>query len=58
MALDITRPLLETNDGNMYDLVTIDHYSKWCEASLTRDHDVATAARFFKKGNHIQIWCA
>jgi transposase-like protein len=49
VALDIVGPLLKTKDGNMYVSVTIDHYSKWCEARPVRDHDVTTAIRFLKK---------
>ncbi len=49
VALDTTGPLLEIKDGNMYVLVTIDHYSKWCEARPIKDHDVAIAARFLEK---------
>jgi hypothetical protein len=49
VALDIAGPLLETKNGNRYALVAIDHYSKWCEASPVKDHDVATAARFLEE---------
>jgi len=49
VALDIDGPLLETKDGNMYVLVTIDHYSKWCEARHVKDHDVVIAARFLEE---------
>jgi len=31
VMLDTTKPLLDTKDGNKYVLVTINHYSKWCE---------------------------
>jgi len=48
VALDIDGPLLETKDGNMYVLVAIDHYSKWCEARHVKDHDVAIASRFLE----------
>jgi hypothetical protein len=30
--MNIARSLPETIEGNKYVLVTIDHYSKWCEA--------------------------
>ncbi len=33
VALDTSRPLLETFNGNKYVLVAIDHYSKWCEVT-------------------------
>jgi hypothetical protein len=49
VALDTTRPLLESKDGNMCVLVAIDHYSKWCEARPVKDHDAAIAARFLEK---------
>jgi hypothetical protein len=39
MVLDTTRPLLETKHGNMYVLVAIDHYLKWCEAKVMMNHD-------------------
>jgi hypothetical protein len=39
VALNIVGPLLEIKDGNMYALVAIDHYSKWCETRPIRDHD-------------------
>ncbi len=48
VALDITRPLLETKTGNKYILVTIDHYSKWCEAKAVANHSAKTASRFLK----------
>jgi len=31
VAMDILGPLPEITDGNKYVLITIDHYSKWCE---------------------------
>jgi transposase-like protein len=49
VALDIDGPLLETKNGNMYVLVAIDHYLKWCEARLVKDHDVAIATRFLEE---------
>ncbi len=49
VALDIVGPLLKTKDGNMYVLVTIDHYSKWCEARLVKDHDATTTVRFLEE---------
>jgi hypothetical protein len=51
VALDIARLLPKTKCGNRYALVTIDHYSKWCEARPIRDHDAATIAKKFKKEN-------
>jgi hypothetical protein len=41
VILDIVGPLLETIDGNKYVFVAIDHYSKWCEARLIKEHDVS-----------------
>ncbi len=49
VALDITRPLPETKNGNRYALVAINHYSKWCKARPVKDHDVATTARFLEE---------
>jgi transposase-like protein len=49
VALDTFRPLHETKDGNMYIFVAIDHYSKWCEARLVKDHDAATITRFLEE---------
>jgi len=34
VMLDTTKPLLDTKDGNKYVLVTINHYSKWCETRM------------------------
>jgi hypothetical protein len=49
VTLDIARLLLETNDGNEYVLVAIDHYSKWSEAKAIKDHTIATTARFLEE---------
>ncbi len=49
VASDIVGLLPEIKDGNMYVLVTIDHYSKWCEARLVKDHDVTIATRFLEE---------
>jgi len=49
VTLDITRPLLETNVGNKYILVAIDHYSKWCKAKVIPYHIITTTTRFLKK---------
>jgi hypothetical protein len=46
VTLDIARPLLEIKNGNMYVLVTIGHYWKWCETRLVKDHDATTTIRF------------
>jgi hypothetical protein len=34
VELGTTKPLLETKDGNKYVLITIKHYSKWCETQV------------------------
>jgi hypothetical protein len=47
VTLDTTRPLPKTSIGNKYVLVAIDHYSKWCETRLVKEHDATTFARFF-----------
>jgi len=49
VALDIVRPLPETNDGNEYILVEIDHYSKWSKVKAIKDHTITTIARFLEE---------
>ncbi len=49
VALDTTRPLLETKSGNKYVLVAIDHYSKRCETKPVMDHDAAITTRFLEE---------
>lgn len=49
VALDITRPLPETFNGNKYIIVAIDHYSKWCEMHLVKEHDVAITTIFLEE---------
>jgi hypothetical protein len=49
VTLDIAKPLPETKDGNMYALVAIDHFSKWCEARPTEDHDAITTTKFLEE---------
>jgi len=39
VVIDTTRPLLESKHGNMYVLVAIDHYLKWCEAKVVMGYD-------------------
>jgi hypothetical protein len=48
VTLDTAGSLPETNSGNRYILVAIDHYSKWCEAKVVADHGAKTAARFLE----------
>jgi len=48
VAMDTARPLLATKSGNMYLLVVIDHYSKWCEAKAVGDHGAKTTASFLE----------
>ncbi len=48
VALDTVGPLLETKSGNRYILVSIDHYSKWCEAKAVFDHSAKIASRFLE----------
>jgi len=48
VALDTVGPLPETDSGNKYILVAIDHYSKWCEAKAVADHGARTAAGFLE----------
>jgi hypothetical protein len=49
VALDIVKPLPETNDGNEYILVEIDHYSKWSKVKAIKDHTITTTARFLEE---------
>ncbi len=48
IVMDTAGPLPETNSGNKYILVAIDHYSKWCEAKVVADHGAKIAARFLE----------
>jgi hypothetical protein len=49
VALDTTRPLPKTTNGNKYVLVVINHYFKWCEAWLVKEHDVHTIVKFLEE---------
>jgi hypothetical protein len=46
--MDTTGPLPKTKSGNKFILVTIDHYSKWCETKAVADHGAKTAPRFLE----------
>ncbi len=48
MALDTIGPLPKTYNGNMYILVAIDHYFKWCKTKVMVDHDTKIATRFLE----------
>jgi hypothetical protein len=48
VTFDTFGPLCETNNGNRYILVAIDHYSKWCEAKVMVDHDAEIVPRFLE----------
>jgi hypothetical protein len=48
VALDTAGPLPEIKASNIYILVAIDHYSKWCEAKAVADHGARTAAKFLE----------
>jgi hypothetical protein len=58
VALDTIGLLHETINGNMYALVAIDHYSKWCKARPVKNHDVTTVAKFLEEEIVCKIWCA
>jgi hypothetical protein len=58
VALDTTRPLHETKNGNKYALVAIDHYSKWCKARPIKNHDATIVAKFLEEEIICKIWCA
>jgi hypothetical protein len=44
----MANPFPETKHGNIYVLLAINHYSKWCEARAMVDHDVEMAAKFLE----------
>jgi len=44
----MANPFPETKHGNIYVLLAINHYSKWCEARAMADHDVEMAAKFLE----------
>ncbi len=48
MALNLARLLLETNSGNKYILVVIDHYSIWVEAKAIAKCGTKILARFLE----------
>lgn len=39
-VLDTIKPLPKTKHGNIYVMVAIDHYLKWCKTKAMMDHDV------------------
>jgi hypothetical protein len=49
VALDIIRPLPEIKFGNKYVIVTIVHYSKWCEVKHVKEHIIETTIKKFKE---------
>jgi len=48
VAMDPIGPLPKITNGNKYVLVAIDHYSKWCEAWLVKEHDGCTIVKFLE----------
>ncbi len=53
VAFNTVSLLPKTKNGNMYILVAIDHYSKWCEFYLFNiviDHDAKIVARCLEDG--------
>jgi hypothetical protein len=48
MAIDTIGLLPKTYNGNMYILVAIDHYVKWCKTKVMVDHDTKIATRFLE----------
>jgi hypothetical protein len=48
VAMDIVGPLPEIINGNKYVLVAIDHYFKWCEAQVVKQHGAFTIAKFLE----------
>jgi hypothetical protein len=49
VALDITGPFREIENGNKYILVAINHYFKWCEAKVVLDHIITRAVKFLEE---------
>lgn len=49
VAMDIAGPLPKPKVKNQYILVTIDHYSKWCETKVVSYHDMKIVVKFFEK---------
>jgi hypothetical protein len=48
VALNTVGPLPKSTNGNKYVLVTIDHYSKWCEARPIKEHDAYIVVKFLE----------
>jgi len=48
VAMDIVGPLPKTTSGNKYVFIAIDHYSKWCETWLVKEHDTCIVVKFLK----------
>jgi hypothetical protein len=48
VTMDPIGPLPKTTNGNKYVLVVINHYSKWCETWLVKEHDACTATKFIE----------
>jgi hypothetical protein len=48
VALNTIGLLLKTNLGNIYVLVAIDHYLKWCEIKTMLDHDAKIVVQLLK----------
>jgi hypothetical protein len=49
VALNITRLMPETSNGNKYVFVVVVHYDKWCEARPVKEHDVINVAKFLEE---------
>jgi hypothetical protein len=47
-VLDIISPFPEKEAKNKYIIITIDHYSKWCEARTIFDHIIAIVTKFLE----------
>jgi len=58
VSVDITGPHPRSSSSNIYILTLVDHFSKWAEAILLRNHTAPTVARalmthvFARFGNH------
>jgi hypothetical protein len=49
VVLNSVGPLIELKIGNKYVLVTVDHYSKWCEAKPIKEHINETITKFLEE---------
>jgi hypothetical protein len=49
VAFGTTISLLEIEANNIYVIIAINHYSKWCETKLVKEHMIDIATKFLEK---------